>query len=418
MEEREPARREVDTGGREGIEESRDEARGDPPLPTAHPALERNDGEGTTRGEPQQGHRDGEDEVFERFALESGENGVHEPEELEYEPAHGNAEVGSELHRLQEGENHGTRERDDTTHPAPPITTNTPANPRPYERARIDWATDTNTAIGPIPTPSDFRPTKPRSPLASPNLAPRPPDNLVTPAQPVCTPSKPTVTPSNGDVAPRARTPATDAPTMPRTRTPVSPTRSPAPITVPSRVPAGHAPSAIVHGPRDLSALRSDAPNPWGTLRRRHYHRYSHTRRQFGSAKRGLAHLYPTNAPSHNHSVSKSAPSSPISIFETVRHPLGIGPTKPVIRTPARMTMDTPTYTAPSHRAIVKSAPPLPPSHPAATVQCQCGQLVPIPSIQQSLSIPLHHTLSSFISHFFLLPFSFPGQFFSRFAFA
>ena len=119
------------------------------------------------------------------------------------------------------------------------------------------------------------------------------------------------------------------------------------------------------------------------------------------------------------HKTSTPKPPTPTPhIFKTIMHPLRIRPTKPVIRVPTQMTMDTPTHTAPSHQAIMKSAPPLPPSHPAATVQYQCGQLVHIPSIQQSHSIPLHHTLSSFISHFFLLPFCFPGQFFSHFAFA
>ena len=62
--------------------------------------------------------------------LESRENGVHEPEELKYEPAHGNAEVGSELHGLQEGEDYGAREPDNSTlHPAPSPTANAAAKP-------------------------------------------------------------------------------------------------------------------------------------------------------------------------------------------------------------------------------------------------------------------------------------------------
>ena len=121
----------------------------------------------------------------------------------------------------------------------------------------------------------------------------------------------------------------------------------------------------------------------------------------------------------HTASTPKLPAPTPIHIFETVRHPLGIGPTKPVFRVPARMATDTPAHGAPSHQAIVKSAPPLQPLQPAATIQCHCGQLVPISGIQQLRSIPLHHTLSSFISHFFSFsfPIPFPGQLFSRFVF-
>jgi hypothetical protein len=56
---------------REGIEESRDEARGDP----------HDNGEGDTRGEPQHEHRgleNGKYETFKRETLEFGENKVHE----------------------------------------------------------------------------------------------------------------------------------------------------------------------------------------------------------------------------------------------------------------------------------------------------------------------------------------------------
>jgi hypothetical protein len=383
-EERETAGREVEIGEQERIQESRDEVRGKLPPPTAHPALEHDTSSGGTHGEPQHEHR-----------VLNGENEVHEQWELEYEPACGNAKVGNGLHEAREGEDHGIRERnDDTTHPAPPTIASTLANPVPYERVRIDWATDTNASIGPVPNPSDFRPTKPRFPLASPEHAPRLFGNRIPPPQPIRTMPKRNVTRPGHNTTPRACSPAADAPG-----------------TAPPQVPAKRAPTAVVHAPRDLSGLCSSTPNPWRSLRRRHYSHDSHTPRRF-TGRRQYPPKYPANTHIPATTISKPPALAPIWIFETVRHPLGIGPTKPVIRAPARMTMDTPTHTAPSHQAIVKSAPPLPTSHPAATVQCQCGQLVPIPSIQQSLSIPLHHTLSSFISHFFLLPFSFPGQFF------
>ena len=64
------------------------------------------------------------------------------------------------------------------------------------------------------------------------------------------------------------------------------------------------------------------------------------------------------------------------------------------------------------HTIIVKSVPP---SHPAVPIQCHCGQLVPTSSNQMFCSILSQHTLSSFISQFFSLPFSFPRQFFFMF---
>ena len=49
----------------------------------------------------------------------------------------------------------------------------------------LDWATDTDELIGPVPSTSNFRPTKLLSPLLSPNLAPCSPDNPIMPAKPI-----------------------------------------------------------------------------------------------------------------------------------------------------------------------------------------------------------------------------------------
>jgi hypothetical protein len=49
----------------------------------------------------------------------------------------------------------------------------------------LDWATNIDESIGPVPSASDFCPTKALSPLLSPNLAPCSPDNPITPAKPV-----------------------------------------------------------------------------------------------------------------------------------------------------------------------------------------------------------------------------------------
>ena len=212
----------------EGIEENKGNVRGNPPLHAAHPALERDNGEEDTRREPQ-----------------------HEPGELEYEPAGGNAEVGNGLHETREGEDYRVREfNNGTTHPAPSPTANAATKPVPREHTRFDWATETNKSIGPVPNASDFRPTKPQSPLASPEPAPRLFGKLIPPPQPVRTTPKRTVTQRNGNVAPRRCIPTMDATT-----------------TALPQVPAERAPTAIVHGPRDLSGLRLSTPNPWRSLR-------------------------------------------------------------------------------------------------------------------------------------------------------
>jgi hypothetical protein len=199
----------------------------------------------------------------------------------------------------------------------PPPAAHTAHSATPHEPRRFDWVTETDRSIGPVPNVSDFHPRKRPSPL------------------PIRTTPKRTVSPPRRDVAPRARTSATDAPTTPTTpcvHTPVSHTKYPTPVTAPSQVPTKRVPAAIAYGPCDLSMLRSDAPNPWGTLRRRHYHRYSRTPWQFGSVKwEHFAQSYPANKPIHKHPISKSTPSSSFRIFETVKHPHGIGPNKPVI---------------------------------------------------------------------------------------
>jgi hypothetical protein len=185
-------------------------------------------------------------------------------------------------------------------------------------------------------------------------------------------------------------------------------------IVVPSAVPTAQ----MNHQPRDLSCLRSSTPNPWGSLRRRHCSRYSHAPRRF-TCQRQHPPTYPVNTYLPTTPIPKPPAPTSIHIFETVRHPHGIGPLKPVIRAPARMTRDMPAHLA-QHmdRAIVKAATPLPLSHSAATIQCQCGQFVPISDTLQLRFFPLHHTFGTFISHFISRPLSFPAQLFSRFMFS
>jgi hypothetical protein len=128
------------------------------------------------------------------------------------------------------------------------------------------------------------------------------------------------------------------------------------------------APTTPVTHTRDFSALRSSAPNPWASLRHRRYHRYSRTPQQSESVYRKcFAHSYPVNTPIHKHPISTSTPSGSFRVFETVKHPYGIGPNKPVIRVPVSIATDTPTHhVVHRQRAIVKSAAPL--LHQTATL--------------------------------------------------
>jgi hypothetical protein len=234
---------------------------------------------------------------------------------------------------------------------------------------------ETDKSIGPAPNVSDFRPTKHPSPLASPEPTPRLLDNPITPSQPVCTPPKPTITPSNSDVAPSVRTPATRMPTEPHTRTP-SIVHGPRDLSALrsgtsnpwSNLSCRH---SHIHPPRDLSVLRSSTPNPWESLRRRHYGRDPHAPHQF-TCCRQRRQKYPVNTYVHTTPTPKPPAPTPACIFETVWHPCGIGPNKPVIRVPTRMTRDTPAHHI-QHMdcAIVKPTTPLPPSHSIAAIRCK-----------------------------------------------
>jgi hypothetical protein len=182
---------------------------------------------------------------------------------------------------------------------------------------------------------------------------------------------EPAVPPSNSDVTPCAHTPTRD-PTTPHTCNPVSPTT---PVTAPPQVPVERAPTMIVHGLCDLSGLHSDTHNPWSTLCRHHH--YSHPPCDFSLHSNTLNQWatqchHRSQKPHHpvhrNHHLFKYPTNifihsplklQPLGVFKTIRHPHGIGPTKPVIRVPAQMATDTPANLMPPvHHTIVKSALP------------------------------------------------------------
>jgi len=83
--------------------------------------------------------------------------------------------------------------------------------------------------------------------------------------------------------------------------------------------------------PRDFSALRSSTRNPWASLKHRHRRSHPRVRVPFNSCM--------------NHKTSAPSLPIPIQLVETFRHPHGIAPTKPVIRT----TPSTPVVMPPVH---------------------------------------------------------------------
>jgi hypothetical protein len=171
-----------------------------------------NNGKTHAHGDEQWELEDGECRIYECKGLELGEDEIHKPRELKCEPTCSNAEVGNRVHELLEGEDYRIQEPDNgTTHRAPSPTANAAVNPVPREHMRFNWVTDINELIGPVPTLSDFRPTKVLSSLVSPKPTPHPPANLVTPAQPICKPPRPTVTLSNDDTSPCTCTPVMEA---------------------------------------------------------------------------------------------------------------------------------------------------------------------------------------------------------------
>ena len=117
----------------------------------------------------------------------------------------------------------------------------------------------------------------------------------------------------------------------------------------------------LAHMARNLSALHLGAQNPWASLHRCHC--YSQKPQQ-PMHRKHHSFTYPTKIPVHMPVKPNPPPST--CVFETITHPYGIGPTKPVIRVPAQTAMDAPAnLMLHTYQAIVKSSPPL---HSSATI--------------------------------------------------
>ena len=118
--------------------------------------------------------------------------------------------------------------------------------------------------------------------------------------------------------------------------------RTPSSFNWADEVEATVVPIALVtpaaHAPHDFSVLRSNNWNPWGSLSCRHHCSQPCTRNSFYSCQ------YNTNCP-HKPTAPSPPPMSlpaPIQLVETVRHPHGIAPMKPVIKTTASSLANTP----------------------------------------------------------------------------
>ena len=162
-----------------------------------------------------------------------------------------------------------------------------------------------------------------------------------------CALPEPTIALPGSDVAHRACTPTTGALPAPCVRTPALSKDSPI--------------ARVVRQPHDLTGLHSDTPNPWDSLSRRH--KYSSPPQDFSTLHLGTRNLWgslhhhhhrshpihwhhgyshphvkkPSHKPGshstlHPHPLPLTHPYPiPIHIFQVIRHPHGISPTKPKI---------------------------------------------------------------------------------------
>src|SRR5882762_1110229 len=118
----------------------------------------------------------------------------------------------------------------------------------------------------------------------------------------------------------------------------------------------------------DLSALHSDTPNPWASLRCRH----CPWKLSQPLCQNHHLFIYPSNT--FTHPPLKPKPSLSC-VFETITHLLGIRPTKLVIRVPAQMAMNIPVSLTPC-KSIIRVPTRMATDTPA------------------NLALPMHHTIA------------------------
>jgi hypothetical protein len=149
---------------------------------------------------------------------------------------------------------------------------------------------------------------------------------------------------------------------------------------------------------RDISSLSSGARNPWGSIQRRN-RRYRPC--DLPRTPRRTYHSFQYPAYNYKYKSSPSRPITPRGVIETIQHPHGIGPTKPVIRIPVAVPVIVTGHPkAPVHSNTTKSA------HFAVDFECHCRRLIQVSTVSHLPTIS-HPTLTTlvldFISHSFPL---------------
>jgi hypothetical protein len=125
----------------------------------------------------------------------------------------------------------------------------------------------------------------------------------------------------------------------------------------------------VARAPRDFSVLRSRNRNPWGSLSRRHRRSQPCTQRSFYSCIYNTDYPHKPTAPSP---LTPPLPPAPVQLVETIRHPHGIAPMKPVIKTTA-----SPTSIPPVHPSMsTSSCKPISTVHPDSPSRSSCAFLL------------------------------------------
>jgi hypothetical protein len=285
--------------------------------------------------------------------VEQHDSNPQDSEELEKERRGNGEERDDEMQQTRE-ENKGSSEREERrddegmeekVRDDRPTATACTAYGSACKPQRLDWATEINELIGPVPSVSNFRPA--------------------TPSQPICAPLKPSITPPNGDEASNTvgvtltkAVPVDATPVLHKHKPVPSPNEpvellnaTPAACTEPNSITPVVTLPKILRGLCDFSSLRSSAKNPWSSLNQRRHQPYS------GNCRTSLhreqpQYLHPQHSEPHSrdllsrslsylHSQSQLNPhprpcspaqlQPPVHIFQIIQHPHGISPDKPKI---------------------------------------------------------------------------------------
>ena len=109
--------------------------------------------------------------------------------------------------------------------------------------------------------------------------------------------------------------------------------------------------ASAIRTPREVTALQSSSPNPWGSLSRRHCRSHPH---KPSTHIRRRPFCYTMD----HHRHIPLIPSSTTGTIETVRHPYGIGSVKPVIRAPiANLFVASPIHHTPLISESITQSP-------------------------------------------------------------